>query len=177
MRRFYELGVTELNGHLLYALPDGEYAAADAWLERHGISDAGRRGRRVAGGRATEAFDRRPLRQGRVRSSSTPGRTTPGWRPTAKPWPKLLEFREQRRRTGRMSAADWRQFAERASLYAAREKAQRVGRRRRVGLRAGEDPGGLLPGARRHPVRDRQIACGGAVCRHALDGDEDRRSR
>lgn len=30
MRRFYELGVKELNGHLLYALPDGEYAAADA---------------------------------------------------------------------------------------------------------------------------------------------------
>ena len=37
VRRFYELGVKELNGHLLYALSDGEYAAADAWLERHGI--------------------------------------------------------------------------------------------------------------------------------------------
>ena len=33
-------GVTELNGHLLYALPEGEYAAADAWLERHGITAA-----------------------------------------------------------------------------------------------------------------------------------------
>src|SRR3954462_13278619 len=39
MRRFYDQGVTELNGHLLYALPAGEYAAADAWLERHGILD------------------------------------------------------------------------------------------------------------------------------------------
>ncbi|MBV9352009.1 MAG: isocitrate lyase family protein, partial [Mycobacterium sp.] len=39
MRRFYELGVHELNGHLLYSLPDGEYAAADAWLQRHGIAD------------------------------------------------------------------------------------------------------------------------------------------
>src|ERR1700739_2594272 len=39
MRRFYELGVTALNGHLLYSIPDGEYAAADAWLERQGISD------------------------------------------------------------------------------------------------------------------------------------------
>src|SRR5271166_7024216 len=37
MRRFYELGVKELNGHLLYALPEGEYAAADAWLERAGL--------------------------------------------------------------------------------------------------------------------------------------------
>ena len=37
MRRFYELGVKELNGHLLYALADGEYASATAWLERQGI--------------------------------------------------------------------------------------------------------------------------------------------
>src|SRR6202795_1882520 len=27
LRRFYELGVKELNGHLLYSLPEGEYAA------------------------------------------------------------------------------------------------------------------------------------------------------
>src|SRR6201992_4365352 len=40
VRRFYDLGVTELRGHLLYALPDGEYAAADAWLQRNGIADA-----------------------------------------------------------------------------------------------------------------------------------------
>src|ERR1700755_2921600 len=40
MRRFSTLGVGELNGHLLYALPDGEYAIAGAWLERHGIAAA-----------------------------------------------------------------------------------------------------------------------------------------
>ncbi|MCV7236480.1 isocitrate lyase, partial [Mycobacterium branderi] len=39
VRRFYESGVTELNGHLLYALPEGEYAVADAWLQRQGIVD------------------------------------------------------------------------------------------------------------------------------------------
>ncbi|HXM69593.1 MAG TPA: isocitrate lyase/phosphoenolpyruvate mutase family protein, partial [Thermoanaerobaculia bacterium] len=37
LRRFYELGVKELNGHLLYSLPEGEYAAATPWLERQGI--------------------------------------------------------------------------------------------------------------------------------------------
>src|SRR5690242_4711693 len=37
VRRFYELGVKDLNGHLLYALPEGEYAEAEAWLERNGI--------------------------------------------------------------------------------------------------------------------------------------------
>src|SRR3954463_4475498 len=37
VRHFYDLGVTELNGHLLYALPEGESAPADAWLERQGL--------------------------------------------------------------------------------------------------------------------------------------------
>src|SRR6195952_1922219 len=39
VRSFFEAGVKELNGHMLYALPAGEYATADAWLERHGIAD------------------------------------------------------------------------------------------------------------------------------------------
>src|SRR5262245_36694387 len=38
LRRLYDQGITELNGHLLYALPDGEYATADAWLERNGLA-------------------------------------------------------------------------------------------------------------------------------------------
>ncbi len=37
IRHFYELGVRELNGHLLYAVPEGEYASAADWLERNGI--------------------------------------------------------------------------------------------------------------------------------------------
>jgi len=38
MRRFYELGVKELNGHLLYALADKRSSASPmAWLERQGI--------------------------------------------------------------------------------------------------------------------------------------------
>src|ERR1700757_3987139 len=39
VRRFYDAGFKELNGHLLYALPDGEYAIADAWLQRQGIAE------------------------------------------------------------------------------------------------------------------------------------------
>src|ERR1043166_2509123 len=37
IRHFYELGVRELNGHLLYAVPEGEYASAAAWLEENGL--------------------------------------------------------------------------------------------------------------------------------------------
>src|ERR1700743_3780211 len=37
MRRFYELGVKGLNGHLLYALADSEYGIAHARVARQGI--------------------------------------------------------------------------------------------------------------------------------------------
>src|SRR5664279_3721264 len=37
VRRFYESGVKEFNGHLLYALAEGEYAAAFDWLDRAGL--------------------------------------------------------------------------------------------------------------------------------------------
>ena len=126
MRRFYDSGVTELNGHLLYALPDGEYAAADAWLERQGIPTpiAERPHAWQDGG---ERFGRRPLRQGRVAvRRRLAGRRRAG------------DLRRGGGRTARiprargraaptMSAADWRAFAERASLYAAREKAKELG--------------------------------------------------
>ena len=83
VRQFYNAGVTDLNGHLLYALPDGEYAAADAWLERHGIAAL------VAQAAASwqdgpgQSVDASSTRSNR--SSSTPGRWTPGCRPTARP--------------------------------------------------------------------------------------------
>ena len=38
LRRFHAAGTEELNGHRLYAITDGEYRTADAWLERTGLT-------------------------------------------------------------------------------------------------------------------------------------------
>ena len=40
MRRLHDAGVEEVNGHLLYAVPDEESEAADAWLEQAGLQGA-----------------------------------------------------------------------------------------------------------------------------------------
>ena len=40
VRRLHDAGVEEINGHLLYAIPDEEASAADAWLERAGLLPA-----------------------------------------------------------------------------------------------------------------------------------------
>jgi isocitrate lyase len=37
LKRFYEMGVEELNGHLLYRISDGAYAKAGAWLDKIGV--------------------------------------------------------------------------------------------------------------------------------------------
>ncbi|MGD8440888.1 MAG: isocitrate lyase/phosphoenolpyruvate mutase family protein [Holophagae bacterium] len=37
LKRFHEMGVEELNGHLLYRISDAAYAKAEAWLDRIGV--------------------------------------------------------------------------------------------------------------------------------------------
>jgi isocitrate lyase len=38
MRRFYDKGIKEINGHLMYRISDDLYADADQWLDRTGLS-------------------------------------------------------------------------------------------------------------------------------------------
>ena len=125
MRRFYDLGVTELNGHLLYALPDGEYAAAEAWLERQGIlnliADAAAAWQAGREQSVDALFDRVESRFVEAWQDDS-GLETYGGAVA-----ELLEFREREGEPPAMSAADWRAFAERASLYSAREKAKELG--------------------------------------------------
>jgi isocitrate lyase len=125
MRRFYDRGVKELNGHLLYSLPDGEYAAATAWLERRGILDL------VS--EAAAAWQQDGEQSIDALFDEVESRFIEAWEEDAglqtygEAVAKLLEFRESEGEPPDMSAADWRRFAERASLYAAREKAKELG--------------------------------------------------
>jgi isocitrate lyase len=125
MRQFYDLGVKELNGHLLYALSDGEYAAAGAWLERQGISElvaesaaASHNGREQS---IDDLFDKVESRFVDIWQADA-GLMTYG-----EAVADLLEFRESDGEPLDMSVADWRQFVEGASLYTAREKAKEIG--------------------------------------------------
>jgi isocitrate lyase len=125
MRRFYDLGVTELNGHLPYALPDGGYAAAEAWLERQGIlnliADAAAAWHDGREQSVDALFDRVESRFIEAWQDDS-GLETYGGAVA-----ELLEFREREGEPPTMSAADWRAFAQRAPLYSAREKAKELG--------------------------------------------------
>ncbi len=125
MRSFHEQGVTELRGHLLYALPDGEFAAADAWLERQGISKL-----------VTEAAA--SWKDGKQTSvddlfDTVESRFVEAWQADAgmetygEAVAELLAFREREGEPLALTPAEWREFAKSASLYAAREKARELG--------------------------------------------------
>jgi isocitrate lyase len=125
IRHFYELGIREFNGHLLYAIAEEEYALASDWLERRGIL------RKAAEAAATyqegnEAaldamFDR------------VASHFLEAWEDEAvlqtfgEAVGEVLEFREREGEQPETSAEDWRRFAARASLYAARNKARDLG--------------------------------------------------
>jgi isocitrate lyase len=125
MRRFYELGVKELNGHLLYALPEGEYATASAWLDRQGILDlasvAVNTSRENGQKSIDDLFDQ------------VESRFVAAWEDDAglmtygEAVAEVLQFDESEGEPADMSPDEWRQFAARASLYAARAKAKELG--------------------------------------------------
>src|SRR6202795_639269 len=125
IRHFHELGVAELSGHLLYAIPAGEHVVARKWLERRGIL-----------AQATEAVA--SLREGKESSIDAmfdriAARFLDAWEDEARlktfgeAVAEVIEFRASEGEPVEMSVDDWRRFAARASLYAAREKARELG--------------------------------------------------
>ncbi len=125
IQHFHELGVDELTGHLLYAIPAGEHAVARQWLERRGIL-----------AQAAEAVA--SLREGKETSIDAmfdriTARFFDAWEDDAElttfgeAIAEVIEFRSSEGEPVETSVDDWRRFAARASLYAAREKAHELG--------------------------------------------------
>ncbi len=123
-RRLHDLGVAALNGHLLYALSEDEYRGADAWLERKGLA------RQIA--QAVEACRRD---EGAVEKQfdDVSSRFLEVWEEEAgletygEAVAEVLEFQASEGEPQEMNAAQWRQFAKTASLWAAKEKARALG--------------------------------------------------
>lgn len=125
MRRFHDQGVTELNGHLLYALPDTEYAAADAWLKNRGVTalidDAAATWTASHEGSLDVLFDR-------VESQFVDAwQSDAGLDTYGNAVAEVLRFKDAEGEALAMKPADWTEFAKTASLYTARQKAAELG--------------------------------------------------
>jgi isocitrate lyase len=123
-KRFFEAGVDDLRGHLLYAIPDREYDEADAWLGRTGLLaqvDQQARACREGACDADKALDNVLTRLVDV------WETEAGLQTYGEAVAGVLELRSGEGEQFAMSVQEWQQFAATAPFAAAREKARLLG--------------------------------------------------
>jgi len=124
LQRFHELGVEELNGHLLYAVPDQAYRAADAWLERSGVLALAAEGAAAhQGGTATLEDALAPAEARLVEAWEDEA----GLETFAEAVAQLLAVRAAEGDDAGMDSAEWLAFARGASWETARERAAALG--------------------------------------------------
>jgi isocitrate lyase len=125
MRSLNNAGVTEINGHLLYALSDDEYAHADTWLERSGVADS------------IDEAAREHLSVGGLTPEATldivADRFLEAWQAEAglktlgQAVAEEMAFRADEGADLAMTLEEWLDFADTASWYTARAKAREMG--------------------------------------------------
>ena len=125
LKKLSSLGVEDVRGHLLFKVSDLEYAEANAWLDRSGVSrtiDAALGELRKAQGPALEAL-----------LDKIDTTFMEAWQTEAalKSYPEavadVIRFRASEQEPVEMSADDWLAFANHTSLHAARAKARSLG--------------------------------------------------
>jgi len=125
IQHLHELGVAEVTGHLLYALPAGEHRVAREWLERRGILPlAAQAAASLREGKETSIdamFDRITARFLDAWENDAELKTF------GEAVAEVIEFRSSEGEPVDISVDHWRRFAARASLYAARKKAHELG--------------------------------------------------
>ncbi|MGA8893266.1 MAG: isocitrate lyase ICL2 [Anaeromyxobacteraceae bacterium] len=124
LRQFHRAGVEELSGHLLYALGEDEYAAADAWLEKNGFAKA------IAAAAAEEQAGKLSVDAAldRVFDKFVDSwQAEAGISTYAEAVGNVIAFRHNEGDPPPMTKEQWMAFASRAPFYKAREKAHTVG--------------------------------------------------
>jgi isocitrate lyase len=126
LEMLHDLGLEEVRGHLLFAIPEHELRSARAWLDRVGlvplIEQNARLAREVDAGppldRLLDAIDT---------VYAETWRTEAGLKTYGEAVADVLEFRIDEGQRLEMSLEAWRSFASRASFSEVREKADSLG--------------------------------------------------
>lgn len=125
LRSFYDRGVKELNGHLLYRLAEGEYDRARGWLDRQGVLD------RVADAVQRWRTDGDPSNDALFDEVESAFVATweedAGLKTYGEAVADRLQFAEADGEPYEMTADEWRAFAERKSFFEMTQKALEVG--------------------------------------------------
>jgi isocitrate lyase len=125
LRQFHAMGVSELNGHVMYRFNDEEYAEADAWLDSAGVTAA-----------VKKAVAEMPDRETKTVSAALDAVTTcfldlwqmdAGMKTYGQAVADAMAFHLDEGIELPLSVDEWHAFVENASFNAARRKAQSLG--------------------------------------------------
>ena len=125
LKKFHDLGVEELNGHLLYAVSDEEYAEAFSWLKRAGVL-------RLLEESAA-AYKNDPATSVDALLDKVATRFIDAWQSEAglKTYARavadVMEFRRNEGEEFELGVDDWMAFAGGASFFSAKAKAKAMG--------------------------------------------------
>jgi isocitrate lyase len=125
LKTFHELGVEEIRGHLMFAVPDAEYAAAGAWLERAGVMALVEE--RARAWRAHETSNVDAMLDPVFTRFLEEWQAEAGLMTFGEAVAEVLELRASEGETLDMSLAAWRAFAKTASWAEARARAAALG--------------------------------------------------
>ena len=122
-RKFYDAGVDDVRGHLMFNMPNAEYAEANVWLDQAGLSPVIRD--------AAVALKK----SGFIESvlDKVVGRCLDEWQEAAdlktyrQAVAEVIAFRISQGESFELNAEEWLDFSEHESWYAAREKARSMG--------------------------------------------------
>jgi len=125
VRRLHESGITDINGHLLYAVSPAEYELADAWLEQTGLAtvivEAARAHLDTADATPEETLDKV------ADAFLTTWEEHAGVKTLSEAVAELLAFRVDEGAELDMTMDEWRDFAADASWSTVRAAAERMG--------------------------------------------------
>lgn len=124
MKKFFDLGIDEIRGHLMFAAPASEISAAGAWLDRTGLTaliEENARAFEKGAAPVDVTLDGVLTRFVEVWQAEA------GLKTYAQAGADVIAFRASEGAPCDMSAQEWLAFAKRASLYAARERALSLG--------------------------------------------------
>jgi isocitrate lyase len=125
IRRLHQQGVTELSGHLIYAVSDDEYAHADAWLEKAGVTEvADAAAAAWAKGEAGTSEDVLDHVADRFLAA---WQTDAGVKTLGQAVADQIAFRSDEASAPDISVEEWNAFASRASWWDIRAKARELG--------------------------------------------------
>lgn len=121
-RKFYEAGVDEVRGHLMFNMSGAQYAAANVWLDQAGltpvIADAAASFTKSADGFTESALDKV------ISHCLDAWQEAAGLKTYGQAVAKEIAFRVSQGESFELNAESWLEFSKHASWYAAREKAR-----------------------------------------------------